>query len=119
MLARWGTSIPRSTLCDWIRIAVDWLEPMCKAMLRRLLDCEYLQADETSIKCQDPDNAKAGVFQGYLWVVSRPGDDACFDWRTSYRHGELTSLIEGFGGVLQTDGYEAYAAHERAHSEVA
>lgn len=119
MLARWGAAIPRSTLCDWIRIAADWLEPIYKAMLRRLLEGDYLQADETPIKCQDPDNAKAGVFQGYLWVVSRPGDDVCFDWRTSRRHGELTSLIEGFGGVLQSDGYEAYAAYERAHPEVA
>ena len=104
MLARWGAAIPRSTLCDWIRIAADWMEPIYKTMLRRLLEGDYLQADETPIKCQDPDNAKAGVFQGYRWVVSRPGDDVCFDWRTSRRHGELTSLIEGFGGVLQSDG---------------
>jgi transposase len=119
MLGRWGAAVPRSTLCDWIRIAADWLEPIYKAMLRRLLEGDYLQADETPIKCQDPDNVKAGVFQGYLWVVSRPGDDVCFDWRTSRRHGELTSLIEGFGGVLQSDGYEAYAAYERTHPEVA
>ena len=51
--------------------------------------------------------------------MSRPGDDVSFDWRTSRRHGELTSLIEGFGGVLQSDGYEAYAAYERAHPEIA
>jgi transposase len=119
MFARWGAAIPRSTLCDWIRIAADWLEPIYKCMLRGLLAGDYLQADETPIKCQDPDNTKAGVFQGYLWVVSRPGDDVCFDWRTSRRHGELTTLIEGFGGVLQSDGYEAYAAYERAHPEVA
>jgi transposase len=119
MLTRWGAAIPRSTLCDWIRIAADWLEPIYKRMLRRLLAGDYLQADETPVKCQDPDNVKAGVFQGYLWVVSRPGDDVCFDWRTSRRHGELTSLIEGFGGVLQSDGYEAYAAYERAHPGVA
>ena len=79
-----GVAIPRSTLCDWIRIASDWLEPIYKCMLRGLLAGDYLQADETPVKCQDPDNAKAGVFQGYLWVVSRPpGDDVCFDWRTS------------------------------------
>lgn len=33
MLARWGAAIPRSTLCDWIRIAADWLETIYKAML--------------------------------------------------------------------------------------
>ena len=26
MLGRWGAVIPRSTLCDWVRIAADWLE---------------------------------------------------------------------------------------------
>ena len=84
----------------------------------RTISTEFSFPD-VKIKCQDPDNAKAGVFQGYLWVVSRPGDDVCFDWRTSRRHGELTTLIEGFDGVLQSDGYEAYAAYERAHPGVA
>ena len=61
-----------------------------------------------------------GVSQGYLWVVSRPGDDVCFDWRLSRRHGELTTLLtEDYVGVLQSDGYEAYAAYARAHPGVA
>lgn len=119
MLGRWGAAIPRSTLCEWIRIAADWLEPIYKSMLRHLLDGDYVQADETPIKCQDPDTPGAGIFQGYLWVVSRPGDDVCFDWRTSRRHGELTTLLDGFTGVLQSDGYEAYAAHARAHPDIA
>ena len=45
-LARWGAEIPRSTLCEWIRIAAEWLEPVYKAMLRRLLDGDYVQADD-------------------------------------------------------------------------
>ena len=46
MLTRWGAAIPRSTLCEWIRIAADWLEPIYKTMLRRLLAGDYLQADD-------------------------------------------------------------------------
>ena len=46
MLACWGAAIPRSTLCYWIRIAADWLEPIYKAMLRRLLEGDYLQAND-------------------------------------------------------------------------
>jgi transposase len=109
-LARWGAEIPRSTLCEWIRIAADWLEPIYKAMLRRLLEGDYVQADETPIKCQDPDQEGLGIFQGYLWVVTRPGADVCFDWRASRRHAEATSLLKGFKGVLQADGYAAYDA---------
>ncbi len=31
---------------------------------------------------------------------------------------ELTTLIEGFQGILQSDGYAAYEAHAREHSGV-
>jgi hypothetical protein len=118
MLGRWGAAIPRQTLCDWVRIAADWLEPVYRCMHRRLLEGGYLQADETPIRCNDPDEKRGGTTQGYLWVVSRPGGDVVFDWRMSRRHGELTSLIEGFAGVLQSDGYEAYAAHARMNPQV-
>jgi transposase len=53
--------------------------------------------------------------EGWLWVISRPGDDVIFDWRFSRRHGELTSLIHGYAGILQSDGYSAYASHAKLH----
>jgi transposase len=120
MFARWGAEIPRSTLCEWVRVAADWLEPVYRAMLRRLLEGDYVQADETPIKCQDPDQPGLGIFQGYLWVVTRPGADVCFDWRASRRHAEATTLLKGFKGVLQADGYAAYdaLAAERPKGEI-
>jgi transposase len=41
-----------------------------------------------------------------------------FAWRESRRHDELTSLLTGFKGVLQSDAYGAYASHERKHEGV-
>ena len=119
MLARWGAAIPRASLCEWIRIAADWLGPVYRRMHADLLAGDYLQADETPIKCHDPDAGQGAVSQGYLWLISRPGGDVVFDWRLSRRHGELTTLVNDFNGVLQSDGYEAYAAHARAHPQVA
>ncbi|HEX2860932.1 MAG TPA: IS66 family transposase, partial [Lacunisphaera sp.] len=111
MLGRWGATIPRQTLCEWIRIASEWLEPLYRLMLERLRAGGYVQADETPIKCQDPDAPGNGTTQGYLWVIGRPGSDVCFDWRMSRRHGETTTLLGQFAGVLQADGYAAYDAH--------
>ncbi len=79
-------------------------------MHAHLLGGDYLQADETPIKCHDPDAGKGAVSQGYLWLISRPGGDVVFDWKLSRRHGELTGLAADFKGVLQADGYEAYDA---------
>lgn len=118
MLGRWGAAIPRASLCEWIRIAADWLQPIYRRMHQHLLAGDYLQADETPIKCHDPDAGKGAVGQGYLWLISRPGGDVVFDWKLSRRHGELTGLVADFKGMLQSDGYEAYDAHAANHPEV-
>jgi len=47
MSARWGAPLSRQTMADWIAITAEWLEPIYKTMLRRLLAGSYLQADET------------------------------------------------------------------------
>jgi transposase len=116
--ARWGAAIPRQTMADWIRITAEWLEPVYRQMAKRLLAGGYLQADETPIRCNDPDEKRGGTTEGWLWVISRPGEDVIFDWRLSRRHGELTSLIEGYNGLLQSDGYAAYEAYARDHKEI-
>lgn len=116
--ARWGAAIPRQTMADWIRLTAEWLEPIYRRMLQGLLSGSYLQADETPVRCNDPDEKRGGTTEGWLWVISRPGADVVFDWRLSRRHGELTSLISGYRGLLQSDGYGAYEAYAREHPEV-
>ena len=118
MSARWGATISRQTMCDWVEVTAQWLQPIYERMHARLLAGDYIQADETPIKCHDPDEKRGSTSQGYLWVISRPGSDVVFDWRLSRRHGELTSLLEGFRGVLHSDAYEAYPAFARANPGV-
>lgn len=107
MSARWGATLPRSSMADWIGITAQWLEPIYRQMKAGLLAGGYVQADETPVRCNDPDEKKGGTTQGWLWVISRPGGDVVFDWRLSRRHGELTSLLADYRGLLQSDGYEA------------
>jgi transposase len=116
--ARWGAVIPRQTMADWIEITAEWLKPIYRCMHRRLLEGAYLQVDETPIRCNDPDEKRGGTTEGWMWVVSRPGADVVFDWRLSRRHGELTGLIEGYQGILQSNGYGAYEAFAKAHPGV-
>lgn len=108
MFARWGASISRQTLCDWIARTSEWLEPLHRAMHRGLLRGDYVQCDETPVRCNDPDQKRGGTTQGWLWVLSRPGGDVVFNWRESRRHGELASLLDGFAGILHSDAYAAY-----------
>lgn len=113
MSVRWGATISRRTMCDWIEIAAMWLEPIYRHMHRTLIAGNYLQADETPIRCNDPDHERGKTLQCYLWVISRPKSDVVFSFRESRCHDELPSLLGSFRGVLQSDEYGAYASHER------
>ena len=119
MSAQWGAALSRKTMVDWVRIAADWAEPIYKLMHAQLLRGQYIQCDETPVKFIDPDEKGGTAVQGYLWVVSAPGGDVVFDWRLSRRHGELTTLLtDDYVGLMQSDGYEAYAAYARSHPAV-
>jgi transposase len=118
MSARWGARLSRQSMCDWIELTAYWLEPIYRRMLARLRAGGYLQADETPLRCHDPDEKRGTTTQGWLWVISRPGDDVVFDWRLSRRHGELSTLLKDYRGILQSDGYQAYRNYTELHPEV-
>jgi transposase len=118
MSQRWGATLTRQTMSDWVGLTAQWLEPVYRQMYRGLLASGYVQADETPVRCNDPDEKRGGTSQGWLWAISRPGGDVVFDWRLSRRHGELTSLLGDYRGVLQSDAYEAYPAFAREHAGV-
>jgi transposase len=118
MLARWGAPISRQNLSDWTGAAAALLEPLVRRMKRELLEGVYVQVDETPIRCNDPDLRDGKTTQGWLWALSRPGDDVVFEWRLSRRHEEAARLLGDYKGVLQSDGYEAYPAYVRSHAGV-
>jgi len=118
MSSRWGAALSRQSMADWIEQVAQWLAPLVRAMHRDLLAGGYVQVDETPVRCHDPDLARGQTRQGWLWVVSRPGGEVVFEWRLSRRHEEVTSLLDGYTGLLQSDGYEAYPAFARTHPGV-
>ena len=119
MLARWGARVSRQNLSDWVGAATALLEPLVKRMKQDLLRNGYVQVDETPIRCNDPDLRDGKTTQGWLWALSRPGGDVVFEWRLSRRHEEAERLLGAdYRGLLQSDGYEAYAAYVQAHDGV-
>jgi len=105
-------------MADWIRIKAEWLEPIFKRMHRSLLEGSYLQVYATPLPCKDLDENNAGTTEVWLWVVSRPGSKVVFDCRLSLKHGDLTPLVEGFSGILQSDAFAAYFGYAKNHAEV-
>ena len=110
MSAHWGAQLSRKTMTDWVAYVAEWFEPIYGRMREHLIEGDYLQADETPVRYMDPDQKKGKTEQGYLWLIGKPGSDVVFDWRLTRQHEEATSLLEGFKGLLQSDGYGAYEA---------
>jgi transposase len=85
---------------------------------REFLHGGYVQADETSVNFLDPELKMGKALQGYLWVIGKPGGNVVFDWRLSRRHVEASTFLEGFEGVLQSDGYGAFESFVENHPNV-
>jgi hypothetical protein len=119
MSARWGAALPRQSMVEWIRLVADWLTPIYQKMRLLLLAGGYVQVDETPVKCHDPDQQRGGTSQGFLWVLTCPGDDVVFEWFLSRQHGHLTELLtDAYHGLMQSDGYAAYPGYAAAHPGV-
>lgn len=118
MSAHWGAQLSRKTMVDWVAYVAEWFEPIYGRMRECLLAGDYLQADETPVRYMDPDIKKGKTAQGQLWLIGRPGSDVVFDWRLTRGHGEATTLLEGFEGLLQSDGYSAYESFAKGNEGV-
>jgi hypothetical protein len=63
-------------------------------------------------------DTKPGSGQGYFWAIHAPGQSMVLKWIGNRRHGNVEALIEGFNGILQSDGYAAYSNYAKAHPEI-
>ena len=118
MSAHWGAQLSRKTMADWVAYVAEWFEPIYGRMRERLLAGDYIQADETPVRYMDPDVKKGKTTQGQLWLIGKPGSDVVFDWRLTRRHDEASTLLEGFEGLLQSDGYAAYESFAKDNKGV-
>jgi len=105
-----GVQISRQTMSDNLAHIAHSAALVVSAMERSLWATGYVQADETPIRCLDRERP-GGSFRGYLWTVTGPpGSDVVFRWADSRGHEVFKNwLPEDFRGVVQRDGYSAYA----------
>src|SRR6266705_3566108 len=113
--ARQGVNLDRSTLADWVGRAAFLLRPVHERLLDRLKASSKLFADETSAPVLDP--GRGQTKKGQLWAYARderpwkgtapPG--VAYVYEPDRKHARPAKHLAGFSGVLQVDGYGAYA----------
>ena len=118
MFKRYGAQISRQNMVNWVAQVAEWLKPIYNYMRDGLISGNYLQVDETPIKVLDPDSGQKKIRQGWLWPISRPGEDVVFSWSVTRGSDHLEALLSGFSGYLQCDGYSAYGKYVREHEAI-
>jgi transposase len=112
---RQGVTLDRSTLADWVGRAAFELRPVHARLLELLKQSAKLFADETTAPVLDP--GRGQVKKGQLWAYARderpwngtaPAGVA-YVYAPDRKHVRPAEHLAGFKGILQVDGYGAYA----------
>lgn len=119
---RYELHIARSTLCEWVNLAAEYLEPLYKLLAQQLRQSSSLQIDETPITYLTDDGSK----EGRIWVYTNQSIGVLYDWHNNRKNTCLDSILlnttgsnkSQFKGVIQCDGYEAYSTWAKKHPDV-
>jgi transposase len=106
---RHGVELARSTMCDWMAASAGLLEPIVKAMIRRLLSSKVIATDDTPVPVQD--HAGKGVKTGRLWAYLGDRDNpfVVYDYTPDRSaDGPQRFLKDYRSGYLQSDAYAGY-----------
>ena len=103
-----GWEPAQSTMSDWMASCCKLLEPLYNTLKQKILEANYIQADESPIKVQDSDKANS-THQGYQWVYHDPLQKlVLFNYRKGRGQNGPKELLAYYNGYLQCDGYPVY-----------
>ena len=102
-----GIELSRQTLVGVIMKSGTLLEGLMPVLKNDLLAGQYIQSDETRVPCQTP-LVQGRNHQAYMWEFSRPGGPVVFEFKMGRSRAGPKEFLQGFGGILQCDGYVAY-----------
>lgn len=112
MWKRMGVALNRNTMANWvIQIAGGYLRPLWESMREALRLHPVIHADETKLQVLKEEGRKP-TDESRMWVyASAKRADIqirCFDYRNSRSGDCAKDFLDGFHGVLISDGYSGY-----------
>jgi len=110
ILKRYGGSISRTTMANWIIRLDDVFKPLINLLHEHQRSGDYLQADETRLQVLKEDG-RCATSDKWMWLIRGGPPDrpaVLFHYDASRGEDVPSRLLDGFEGVLQTDGYAGY-----------
>ena len=106
-----GAEVSRQDMANWTIGAHErWLSLIHSRMRERLLECRYLNADETTVQVLREPGREAKQ-KSYMWLFRTGPHEVpiCVYEYHPTRSGEVPRrFLDGWEGYLTTDGYDPY-----------
>jgi len=109
---RLGVALNRGTLANWVITTSDmYLKIIWKKMKKCLLMLPVIHADETVLQV-NKEPGRTPQQESRIWAYSSSKRSKhqirLFQYEMSRKGACATNFLEGFRGILQTDGYSGY-----------
>ena len=113
-----GWEPPKSTVNDWFVAVCTLLEPLYNKLKEKVLESDYIQADESPIKVQDK-NKKGRTHRGFQWVYHAPDKGiVLFHYHRSRSVQAPRELLASYKGWVQCDGYTVYDKLDSIYDDI-
>ena len=104
---RYGVELSRKVMGNWMYLTAQWLSLIHEALRKEIRASGCMQLDETPVEYIDPGTGRCA--KGYLWGSYAPSlRTVIYDWHASRAAECLDSMLTGYKGLAQSDGYAAY-----------
>lgn len=108
IFARYGLTLSRSTLCDWIQGCADLLLPLYELEKRLVLTSTVMWTDDTPVRLIDPE-AKGGSRLAHFWTyITNAPPYTVYDFTTDRSRNGPQEFLKGWVGHLHADAFGGY-----------
>jgi len=108
MFKRQGIRLSRSTLCDWMRLSAELVNPLFEEMKRRVLTSKVMQTDDTPVGVLDPELTRTRTSRIWTYVGDKEHPYTVYDYTPNHRRDGPETFMKDFSGYLQADAYSGY-----------
>ena len=110
MWERAGVDLDCTTMGRWVMSCGELLRPLVDLMKQDIVASDSVQADETGVQVMN-EKGRKNKSKSFMWVFKTAGDKnskILYHYSPSRSSDVISSVINGFEGYLQSDGYTAY-----------
>jgi transposase len=108
MLGRYGVTLSRKTMCDWMGRCAELVSPLFDVMKDRVLESKAVQTDDTPVGVLDPALTRTRTGRIWTYVGDAEHPYTVYDYTPNRGRDGPDAFLKAFSGFLQADAYAGY-----------